>query len=432
MPAVPRGPGAGRLYRGSAVFLAIYVAGSGLSFGVHLLLARTVGATAYGHFVYATSWLALLLLGSTLGLRPTVLRFAAAYRATAQWPLLRGLLGSATRWAFAASMAMVALAAAVIAATRPNGEDASTALLLVVAATPFMALAEVWCAAVRGLGAVARSQVPASLVQHLLLGGSFAALVAVTGTPPGAATAAAAFLLATLGTFGASRWLLRRLQLPLPSAGSASHARREWAGVAAGNFLIAACQAARAPLIAVMAGAQVEAQQLAYFVAASRLANVMALGLTGISGFAAPLISRYHALAQRAGLQRLAHLCARGALAVALAVALVLAFFGRELLALFGPGFASAFGVLLILALGEAAAAAVGPAGYFLTMTGRQAAATRIEAGSSVMSVVLAAALIPHHGITGAAIAVAAGSVARNLATAIAVWRHLHLRLAVL
>src|ERR1043166_7910318 len=58
------------LYRGSAAFLVIYGLGSAISFGVHLLMARLLGAKSYGYFVYATSWMAILLLGCNIGLKP--------------------------------------------------------------------------------------------------------------------------------------------------------------------------------------------------------------------------------------------------------------------------------------------------------------------------------------------------------------------------
>ena len=93
---------AATLYRGSAVFLAIYVAGSAISFGVHLFMARVLGATSYGYFVYATSWMAILLLGCNIGLKPTVVRFVAAYSARGEWGLLRGLLRSSTSWTIGA------------------------------------------------------------------------------------------------------------------------------------------------------------------------------------------------------------------------------------------------------------------------------------------------------------------------------------------
>ena len=83
---------------------------------------------------------------------------------------------------------------------------------------------------------------------------------------------------------------------------------------------------------------------------------------------------------------------------------------------------------LLILLCGEFVAAAAGPVGFFLTMTGRQMTATRIEAATSVIALGLALVLIPRYGILGAAIAVAAGSALRNASMFVAVWRQLGLR----
>ena len=64
-------------------------------------MARALGATSYGYFVYATSWMAILLIGCNLGLKPTVVRFVAAYSARAEWGLFRGLLRSSTAWTIA-------------------------------------------------------------------------------------------------------------------------------------------------------------------------------------------------------------------------------------------------------------------------------------------------------------------------------------------
>jgi O-antigen/teichoic acid export membrane protein len=185
-------------------------------------------------------------------------------------------------------------------------------------------------------------------------------------------------------------------------------------------------------LIVVIAGAYLDSQHLAFYGAAQRLANVVSLGLLGISGFASPMISRYFALSDLARLQQLARLSARGALGGAVITALILVGFGRELLGLFGAGFEAAYLPLLVLLVGELVSAATGPVGFFLTMTGRQLIATRIEAVTSVIAVGLALALIPRDGILGAAIAVAAGNALRSAAMFVAVWRQLGVRSAVL
>ena len=205
--------------------------------------------------------------------------------------------------------------------------------------------------------------------------------------------------------------------------------RAEWRHVAASNLLISLFQAVRAPLIVVIAGAYVDVQQLAYYVAAQRLANVMSLALLGISGFASPLIAQYFALGDFSKLQRLAHLSARGAFAGALVTALVLIGFGYELLALFGAGFTTAYVPLLILLCGELVAAATGPVGFLMTMTSRQRSATWIEAATSAIAIGFALALIPRYGILGAAARRRCGQhVAKRFAMFVAVWRQLGLR----
>ena len=98
--------------------------------------------------------------------------------------------------------------------------------------------------------------------------------------------------------------------------------------VAGGNSLIALLQAARAPAVVVISAVYVDAEQIAFYVAAHRLANIMSLGLLGVSGFASPLVSGYFALKDFSKLQHLARLSARGSIVGAIATGLVLIVFG--------------------------------------------------------------------------------------------------------
>jgi len=295
-----------------------------------------------------------------------------------------------------------------------------------------MALGDLWSSAIRGLGAVLTSQLPASIVQHTLFGILLLVVFHACGTGRTAASAASSLLAATVGTLGAAGWLLRR-ELPdgVRVAGP-RYRRREWLSVAGGNALISFFQAARTPLVVVISGGYVDAQHIAFYVAGQKLANVASLALFGISGFASPLISRHFALADVPRLQRLAHLAARGALAGALLIALVVAGFSEQLLRLFGEGFEAARVPLLVLLLAELVAAASGPVGFLLSMTGRHMIATKIEASVSAVAIALALLLVPRYGIVGSALAVTASSCLRNIAMIVAVRRQLGLRSAVL
>ncbi|MBL8339327.1 MAG: oligosaccharide flippase family protein [Rhodoferax sp.] len=165
--AIPPLPGlslsqmARTLYGGAATFLAIYVLGSAISFLVHGLLARAIGPGSYGHFAYATHWMAVLLLFCNLGLKSTLTGLVAAYRAQSQWALLRGLLRRATQWTTGASAVVVALALAALWLAPVGPDERTRTLLLVALALPCMALVDIWSATTRGLGAVTRSQADA-------------------------------------------------------------------------------------------------------------------------------------------------------------------------------------------------------------------------------------------------------------------------------
>jgi O-antigen/teichoic acid export membrane protein len=151
----------------------------------------------------------------------------------------------------------------------------------------------------------------------------------------------------------------------------------------------------------------------------------------GISAFASPLISEYHALSDFANLRRLTRVTAWGALAAALAAALLMIGFGTHLLRLFGEGFEAGYIPLVILLIGEITAAAAGPVGFFLTMTSREATATWIEGVACTVTVGLALVFVPLYGIVGAAIVVATGSIVRNTVMIAAVQRQLRQRSAI-
>ena len=170
-----------------------------ISFAVHLLVARLLGAESYGYFVYATRWMAILLLGCNIGLKPTVVRFVAAYKARGEWGSLCALLRCSTAWTIGASAVVTIVSGVALWILRPGFDELDTTLALMALAMPFMALADVWSSTVRGLGAVACSQYPASIVQHVLMCIALVIIVLSVGENGEAVTAAAAFLVATIG-----------------------------------------------------------------------------------------------------------------------------------------------------------------------------------------------------------------------------------------
>jgi O-antigen/teichoic acid export membrane protein len=83
----------------------------------------------------------------------------------------------------------------------------------------------------------------------------------------------------------------------------------------------------------------------------------------------------------------------------------VLLAFAGPLLLLFGADFASAWPVMAILAVGLLARAAAGPAQSLLVSTGHHNATVLVLCATLSVNCCLGIALIPRHGLIGAAIA---------------------------
>lgn len=429
-----RGGGIGAvLARGASVFLVIQVLGLGVSFGLQVLLARTMGAESYGVYVYVLSWMALLLLVCRAGLGTASLRFVAAFCAQRDWARLRGYLRTSQLVVSGASLA-VAAATALVAWGLEGRTPAATRETLLVAslALPVHAFLQLWSHMLRGFQRVVASQVPATLVQPALLALAVAALVVAR---PGGLQAPTAMALNLGSAFVAGLLTLASLRAAVPAEARRAKAEgepREWLRVALPLFVVNALLVVQERTDVLVVGSLLGPREAGIYGAASRVASLLAFGLTAVNAWAAPLISDLHARGDRAGLQRLARLAARAIFAITFPACLCVALFGRQLLSAFGPEFAAAHAALLILAASQLVNALAGPVGFLMTMTGRQNAAARILGLHTVLVVVLCLVLVPRFGMVGAALATAFTRASWNVVMAIAVWRRLRLRATIL
>lgn len=425
-----RGEGVGAvLARGASLFLLIQVAGVGLSFGVHVALARALGTADYGTYVYVYSWALVLLLVCRAGLGTASLRFVASFAAVGDWGRLRGFLRT--------THATVALASAAVSLTTATvmlllGDRLAPALratfLVACLAIPLHAFLQVHGFVLRGFKRVLLSQLPPSVMQPALLGSGvllFPLLAPGRLDAPGAmALNAGAALCGVAFTTVAIRAVR---PAPLRDAEPVVELR-PWLRVAAPLMLVNAMNMVLQRTDILLVGSLLGPEDAGVYAAAARIATVLVFGLTAVNAWAAPLIADLHARGDQEGLQRLVRLAARGIFGFTLPAAVGVVVFGRQLLGLFGPEFAAAYVPLVILAAGQMVNALAGPVGFLMTMTGRQDTAARILGVHAVLNVGLLALLVPPYGIVGAAAATGLTRASWNLVMALAVWRSMRLR----
>jgi O-antigen/teichoic acid export membrane protein len=424
--ALLRGSGIGAvLARGAGYALLIRVASSGVAFGTQIVLARVLGTESFGIYVYVATWMMLLTLAAMLGLHISTIRFVSEYHGRQEWGLLRGYLRRSQQLTLLTSSSIGLLVAVSVHALRDRfGPELTLASELACLAIPAFALLHVQSAVLRGIKRIVASLVPIEIVRPVLLAAGAAILFLFAGARPGAPTALAINLAATLAALALTATALRH---SLPSevySKAAQYRSGEWVRVALPVWLVTAFSLVLSDIGIIMVGSLLGPRQSGIYGAAVRLASLLSFGLAAVGTIAAPMIGELHAQGQRRELQRLLTLSARAAMAFALPVSLVLAVGGRLLLRLFGADFTEAYPSLLILVVAQLANSLTGATLFLMLMTGDQNRAAKIFGISAVLNVALNAALVPHLGIIGAAMATSLANTGCQLAMLHRVFRH--------
>ena len=158
--------------------------------------------------------------------------------------------------------------------------------------------------------------------------------------------------------------------------------------------------------------------------AASRGAELVAFSLVVANMAIQPTISKLHSTGEIEQLQKIIKFAARGTLALALPVALILSAFAKPILtSVFGPEFAAGALSLGILCAAQVIAAASGSVGQILYMTGHEKDAFVGIMAGFLANISFSLILIPIWDIEGAALASALSIITCNLVLALLVYK---------
>jgi O-antigen/teichoic acid export membrane protein len=415
--AIPTSIGAA-LAHGAVRSLAVNVAGTGVSFAVQILLARQLGTSHYGVYLYVLAWMNLGVQFAKLELDSCAVRFVGAYGGTGNWSALRGFLSYSTRVVTVASLVLPAVAAAVIWALRARIEpNRASALLAACALVPIGTLIAHAGGILQGFRRVVASQAPSLLLRPILLGVAVLAWASWSRRQLNAAdvitlnTITSAAMLVLVGVLA---W--RAVPVPVRFA-SPSYERREWMHAALGILGVSTLEtilSTKADLLII--GTVLPARDASLYGAASQLASFVSFGVAAVTFIAVPMIAELYAARRHAELQRLVSLVGIGSAVVSIPVVIALVALGRPLLRLYGAEFADAYLVLLVLGVCQTVQALFGiRAGFLLTMTGNQHLAAYIIGSTAAVNVLLTIILTPRYGMIGAAIATTIAFCVRSI-----------------
>ena len=417
-----------RLLKTSSYAFVVLVAGAALSFGVQLGTVRLIGAESFGIFAYVISWVTMLAYISTLGLNTSLLRFLPTYRVQGDWTRAHGVVQFAFRGGTLTGIVLAALAIGVERLVVHAQGELGRTLMIGAIVVPLMTLRLIGASALRAFGAIIVSMLPERILRDSVAFLLLAALVLGGIAPPDAVTAMAATLAAAIITLlFIQMFLIKRRPTELVHA-APCYAIRDWLRPAVSLTLVMVADTIMSRAGILILGMRNDTLGAGTFAVVCTLAQLAALPRMALSGLFAPTVSALYARGDMVALQRLIARSATLSFTFTLVIALPLMAGAPIILPWFGPQFASAGSVIIVLVLGQVAAAAAGPQQHLLTMTGHERQGASLMVAAAAATGLGAAVLIIPFGMMGVAVATTLSMIGWNIAMAIFLSRRLKLR----
>jgi O-antigen/teichoic acid export membrane protein len=397
----------------------IRVISAALAYLSQILLARWMGGSDYGVYVYVWTW--VLLLGSMMdfGISSSAQKIIPEYRTSGEHALLRGFL-SGSRWmTFVVSSFVSLLLAGAVKLLSPWIATGEIVPLYVGCLTlPAFVLANTQDGIARSHDWMRLGLMPQFIVrQSLIIGltaGAFALGFHLGATAAMLASAAAVWI----AVIGQMLVLNHRLGGHI-EPGPKSYDFRGWLAISLPILLVEGFYLLLSYTdVLVLQQFRSSEEVGVYFAVVKTLALVSFIHYA-MSATTAHRFAEYHALGDKPRLSAYVVHAIKWTFWPSLAATVLLLALGRPLLWLFGPQFVDGYDIMFVAAIGLVVRSAIGPVERLLNMLGHQHICALAYALSFVMNLALCVALVPRFGGHGAA---AATSISLTFETVLLFW----------
>jgi O-antigen/teichoic acid export membrane protein len=376
------------------------------TFAVNVLMSNALGAEGFGIVTVVTQAAFVASFATRAGMDMAVLRDVAVEVGQSRFERIRSQVSRANLIGFGVSAfvaAVVLLAPGQVGALFSlDGRSARLALQMAALGLPFLAAANIWLSATRGLKIMRYTLYVFWAGQPILwillmLGG----WVLARTTWMSALTYSLSWVMAA----AAAGYFWRRESSqwdPEPMERGAMSRLFRYAGPRAPAALFSQLLFWTDLFVLTRYASQVE---VGIYSAALRAGQVIVLFLTSVSLMFSPYVADLHNRGETERLDKLFKTLTRWTIAATMPVFLLLSVAPEEALRIFGSRFSEGQAALLILIVGQFINIATGSVGFVLIMVGRTGWDLIVYAGSLALNLGLAFWLCPRYGMEGAAIA---------------------------
>ena len=414
----------GKLPRNAIGSVIVRVAAVVLAFFVNVVLARSLGISEYGLFIYASGWLNILLIPACLGFDQLSVRQIAIYLSNTEWGKLKGIYQFAMSNTLRASIIIGLLMFGTIYIALGSQNIALvfyfTALLI-----PIGAIIRLQQGVLRGLHLISLGQIPEFIVQPFLL--LLLLLVIFYGVKQvlTASEVMALNIIAAITALLTGSQLLTRA-IPLESNKTDPvFDRKNWVSSLIPFMLIGGIFILNEQIATVLLGLLSSTRQVAVFTAAEKWAGITIFMLQALNLGLAPIFASLYAIGDREQLQKIVTLSSQIITLFAFIPLLAFLIVPQLFLSAFGNDFSGGQIPLIILGIGQFINAFTGSVGFLLSMTGHERTLVGCSLLGIAVNLLLGILLIPSMEVIGAAIATATSIIITNVALSIFVIRRL-------
>ncbi len=416
-----------QVVKGGGIALTGCITGNTATFGLHLLLGRTLGPGAYGLFVLGMTVIKIAQSIASLGLTQGIVRFCAVYRGEKDHARLKGTIISAILISLTSSVfiAVILFIFSDLISYRIFHEPNLTWILRIFSVfLPFYIL--IWITTAfaqsfkrieyqQGVENIFRPLASFTLVGlALLMGFDFdGAVYGVVASWIFSAGFGFYFvwkiypdIISRIKPIFASKNLLK-FSVPLSLAGISYLALNQMDRIMLGIFS--------------------SSSEVGKYNAAFIISQPLSLFLFALVTIFSPIIADLFNKKQFTELSRLYKIVSRWIFTISFPFAVILCIFSKQILSLFGSAFTEAWPVLIILVFSQVALFSAGGAGAMMQMTGNQYLVLVNTSAMLAVNIGLNLWLIPQFGKLGAALATAISITVVQIALLIQVFKILRI-----
>lgn len=392
------------LFGGAATFLARLI-GTALITALTILVAGSLGASQYGHFVFFLSLAFVASMVGTLGLPAAANLFVVRYRDRAWEPYVRHYIG----FGFTVSAVLtVAVGLAGITALRLYPPTADL-LPLPVAAMVLYAVAVAWVRLGVDVARALGHPVAAAVAEQMYGRLAMLAVVAAVVVAGAELSAAGALYIWILGAAVSGLVLLWTIRNAADLGAAATIGRRWqryrlWLSVSTTMLVTPVFFFIVSETDVLALGFFRDPAEVGIYNVARRLAEITQFAHAAVVALVLPRLAEAYGQRNFGRFQACVDTMNLAALAPGCIAIVLLVTLRYPLLSLFGPEFAVGQGIVVIMCATRLVDMLLGPASEILMMSGRHVLASRINIVFSVFNIVLNLLLVPRYGMVGAAV----------------------------